>query len=139
MELDSAQTHFSICNFLLLNFQRPFDFSPFSKWAPGTSQFGASFVKPGHIAQLERVFFYSGFPLRMVSLYCTRQFSASQGRPLTLKPVVQASPVTEKPLMASIAGHLNFWGVKTSETVDAVGVQPTASILLDLFGGDTRI
>lgn len=48
---------------------------------------------------------------------------------------VQASPVTEKPELASIAGHLNFWGVKTPETVDAVGVQPTASILSAKVGG----
>ena len=41
--------------------------------------------------------------------------------------------------MASIAGHLNFWGVNTPETVDAVGVQPTASILSAKVGGDGEI
>ena len=63
------------------------------------------------------------------------EISICQNGLRTSKPGVQASPVTGEPLLASVAGHLNFQGVESPETVDAVGFQPTASILSAKVGG----
>ena len=42
-------------------------------------------------------------------------------------------------LLSSIVQTLNLRGVKNPEKVDAVGLQPTASIPFLQYGGDTRI
>ena len=41
--------------------------------------------------------------------------------------------------MSSIVQTLNLRGVKKPEKVDAVGLQPTASIPFLQYGGDTQI
>ena len=85
--------------------------------------------EPGHIAQMERLFFYGKFSTMDEADWLRNEISICQNGLRTSKPGVQASPVTGKPLLASVAGHLNFQGVESPETVDAVGFQPTASIL----------
>ena len=89
--------------------------------------------KPGHIPQMERLFFYGKFSTMDEADWLRNEISICQNGLRTSKPGVQASPVTGKPLLASVAGHLNFQGIKTPETVDAVGFQPTASILSALL------
>ncbi|WP_204862844.1 hypothetical protein, partial [Pseudoflavonifractor phocaeensis] len=42
-------------------------------------------------------------------------------------------------LLSSIVQTLNLRGVKNPEKVDAVGLQPTASIPFLQYGGDTQI
>ncbi len=91
--------------------------------------------EPGHIAQMERLFFYGKFSTMDEADWLRNEISICQNGLRTSKPGVQASPVTGKPLLASVAGHLNFQGVESPETVDAVGFQPTASILSAKVGG----
>ena len=49
---------------------------------------------------------------------------------------VQTPPEAQNGLLASVVRLENFEGVKIPETVDAVGVQPTASKLFGSFGAD---
>ena len=120
------------------NIQRPFYFCSFLKWAQGALRRRHPSEEPGHIAQMERLFFYGKFSTMDEADWLRNEISICQNGLRTSKPGVQASPVTGKPLLASVAGHLNFQGVESPETVDAVGFQPTASILSAKVGGDKR-
>ena len=95
--------------------------------------------EPGHIAQMERLFFYGKFSTMDEADWLRNEISICQNGLRTSRSGVQASPVTGKPLLASVAGHLNFQGVESPETVDAVGFQPTASILSAKVGSGRRI
>ena len=117
------------------NIQRPFYFCSFLKWAQGALRRRHPSEEPGHIAQMERLFFYGKFSTMDEADWLRNEISICQNGLRTSKPGVQASPVTGKPLLASVAGHLNFQGVESPETVDAVGFQPTASILSAKVGG----
>ena len=121
------------------NIQRPFYFCSFLKWAQGALRRRHPSEEPGHIAQMERLFFYGKFSTMDEADWLRNEISICQNGLRTSKPGVQASPVTGKPLLASVAGHLNFQGVESPETVDAVGFQPTASILSAKVGGDGEI
>ena len=107
----------------------------FLKWAQGALRRRHPSEEPGHIAQMERLFFYGKFSTMDEADWLRNEISICQNGLRTSKPGVQASPVTGKPLLASVAGHLNFQGVESPETVDAVGFQPTASILSAKVGG----
>ena len=63
--------------------------------------------------------------------YSPIEFSALFGVPGVR---VQIPPDTQNGLLASVVRLEKFEGVKSPETVDAVGVQPTASKLFGSFG-----
>ena len=52
---------------------------------------------------------------------------------------VQIPPVAQNGPLASVVRLEKFEGVKSPETVDAVGVQPTASKLFGSFGAEGGI
>ena len=67
--------------------------------------------------------------------YSPIEFSALFGVPGVR---VQIPPDTQNGLLASVVRLEKFEGVKSPETVDAVGVQPTASKLFGSFGLSLR-
>ena len=115
-------------NFFNRNCQRPFYFGAFSKWALGVQQI----LPQKKLVQKEQFRgqnFYR-FSTANIPPKCPWiPLPAGSLRPNSGGKVVRIRPICWKSRLASVVSYLKFQGIKNPETVDAVGVQPTASIV----------
>ena len=133
------QGFFEIINHFSLKIPVSLLNQPFSKWAQ---------VNIGVSIHLQEDFCVCSLPTKLVNIFCVvcrmPVGIINLGIPQCpflhfAKSRVQVTSASEKSRLASVGRIFKFRGAKTPETVDAVGVQPTASILSAKVGDPSGI
>ena len=137
--LYNRENTFELCNFFSLKLPVPLLNQPFSKWAQ--ANIGVSI-------HLQEDFCVCPLSTKLVNIFCVvcRMPIGRINLGISQCPFlhfaqsgVRVTSACRKGRLASVGRIFKFWGAKNPQTVEALGVQPMASILLAGFGDPSGI